>query len=387
MNIYRKDENTNQEINKTTKSEYNYNHNNKENSDKFIYLDQKLLNYYAKSNKKRYSNVCCVNCGERGHIVRDCVAPITSFGIIAFKVVNHHLEELYDKNNYIKQLCNDFVSDNISNKFFPKIKFLMIQRKDTMAYIDFVRGKYPVDNEEEKNKLLKIWLNEMTFSEKYNLLTKTFDQIWDEMWVNHESKCYKNEYEKSKNKFLKLDIVNLVKNSEYYYPFPEFGFPKGRRSIKETNVECAQREFLEETGYDKDSYKFLTDCPTIKEEFTGTNGIRYRHVYYLVNMKKNVKPPIVDKNDIIQTGEVKNMGWFTFEECFHLMRPYDKEKKKILTDVYSSIKNMNFIFNLGDSYKEYVYTPYKRENKYYLYHNNKKFKFNNSLDWNKKNIN
>ena len=72
---------------------------------------------------------------------------------------------------------------------YPKTKFLMIQRKDTMGFTDFVRGKYP----EEYSKTLPIFLNEMTIKEKNNLLTKSFDEIWGDLWVNHDSKCFKNE--------------------------------------------------------------------------------------------------------------------------------------------------------------------------------------------------
>ena len=43
---------------------------------------------------------------------------------------------------YSKNILN--YNEN-SKKQYPYIKFLMIQRKDTMGYTDFVRGKYPDD--------------------------------------------------------------------------------------------------------------------------------------------------------------------------------------------------------------------------------------------------
>ena len=78
-------------------------------------------------------NIYCNNCGKSGHSFNQCKYPITSIGIIIF---NHD-----DKNN---------------------IKYLMIRRKDSLGYVDFMRGKYPIDN---SNYLLNI-IDEMTLYEK-----------------------------------------------------------------------------------------------------------------------------------------------------------------------------------------------------------------------------
>jgi len=292
-----------------------------------------------------YKNIFCANCGEKGHIVKDCGSPITSFGIIAFKIVNNASEELHDKNEYLTSL----VSNIPSVETFPKIKYLMIQRKDTMGYIDFVRGKYS-SNEQERKKKISICLKEMTFKEKNNLLTQTFDNIWDNLWINHDSKCFRNEYENAKRKFKQLDVPSLVKNSETVYTFQEFGFAKGRRNTKESNIICAEREFCEETRYDKSTYDFIKDYAPIQEEFIGTNEVSYRHTYYLVKMKDNVKPPKVDFTNKVQTGEVRNIGWFTCDEAISLLRPYDTEKRRVLIDVNKDIENMNFHFNCSTYY-------------------------------------
>ena len=44
--------------------------------------------------------------------------------------------------------------------------------------------------------------------------------------------------------------------------------------MKETNIICAEREFYEETGYNKSTYDFIKNYPIIQEEFIGTNNIR-----------------------------------------------------------------------------------------------------------------
>ena len=299
--------------------------------------------------KSKYRNIYCVNCGEKGHVVKDCFGPITSFGIIAFKMVRDKQEEMYDKNIKLQEILNNVLTEKeksyltdgepISSSRYPKTKFLMIQRKDTMGYTDFVRGKYP-DDKLGIESVLPIFLNEMTHQEKNNLLTKNFNEIWKSLWVNHDSKCFKNEYDYAYKKFQRLNIPDLIKRSDSSFGFQEFGFPKGRRNMKETNIACAEREFFEETGYDKSCYDFIKNYSTIHEEFTGTNNVRYRHIYYLVKIKDDVPPPRVDYKNKIQTGEVQNIGWLEYDECMAVIRPYDIAKKNVIKKVYNDLLEM-----------------------------------------------
>ncbi len=329
-----------------------------------LIFEDNSSNEELEERKRKYRNVQCVNCGEKGHVVKDCDAPITSFGIIAFKTVNHPMEEEGDKNEYLKKILEKVPSTD--KNFKPKIKFLMIQRKDTMGYIDFVRGKYPENDDELKQKLLKVALNEMTTKEKHNLLHQSFDTIWDNLWVNHDSKCYKNEKALAKKKFEKLDIKGLVSQSETKYEFQEFSFAKGRKNMRENNIACAEREFREETGYQKEHYNFIRNYPTIHEEFMGTNGVIYRHIYYLVKMKDNIPPPRIDHNNILQTGEVQNIGWFTYEECLSLIRPYDSAKKNVIEKVYTDILKMKGNYECSHYYHrgKIYYPPHFDRNEY-----------------------
>ena len=308
----------------------------------YIQLNEQEIAIYNPSKKDvklKYKNVYCVNCGEKGHVVKDCVNPITSFGIIAFKVINGPHDEIDDTNDSLKNILN---KSETHEKQYPYVKFLMIQRKDTMGFTDFVRGKYP-DEPNELQEVLPIFINEMTQQEKNDLLTKSFDEIWNTLWVNHESKCFKNEYEAAYKKFNKLDIPKLIQEFGHStdFSYQEFGFPKGRRNMRETNIGCAEREFYEETGYDKSCYDFIKNYPIIHEEFIGTNGIEYRHIYYLVKMKSGIHPPKIDYKNKIQTGEVQNIGWLSYSECMHLIRPYDTAKKSVIEKVHNDIVAMN----------------------------------------------
>lgn len=319
---------------------------NKKTIQTYTTLVEETPKYIIPIYRNKLNNVFCVNCNENGHIIKECKGPITSFGIIAFKIVNDANEEYGDKNEYLTRLLAERrLNFNYTKMIYPKIKFLMIQRKDTMGYIDFLRGKYKSITD------IQTFIDEMTQDEKYSLLNDTFENNWRRLWKNHKSRLFLNEYEKAKLKFYSLDnLQELIEKSKTNYNFQEFSFPKGRKNMKENNLSCAEREFYEETGYKRNQYEFLYNYPTIHEDFVGTNGVRYRHVYYIVKMKKSSPPPFIDLNNILQIGEVRNIGWFSFDECMNLIRPYDKAKKGVIRKVFSDIINMNNKFFCSDKY-------------------------------------
>jgi NADH pyrophosphatase NudC (nudix superfamily) len=44
----------------------------------------------------------------------------------------------------------------------------------------------------------------------------------------------------------------------------------------------------------------------------------------------------LQKNDY-QKSEVKNMKWLSYEECMKIIRPYNVEKKNIITSVNNTL--------------------------------------------------
>ena len=117
----------------------------------------------------------CNNCGKQGHLYHQCKLPITSNGIICFRINNNIIE------------------------------YLMICRKDTLGYIDFLRGKY---NLYDKQYIVDM-INQMTISEREKLLNNDFDDLWNQLWGSFNISKYKNEESTSKEKF------NLLKNGCY----------------------------------------------------------------------------------------------------------------------------------------------------------------------------
>jgi 8-oxo-dGTP pyrophosphatase MutT (NUDIX family) len=239
----------------------------------------------------------CNNCGKHGHLFHQCKNPITSIGIIVF-----------------------------NNK--DELNYLMIRRKDSLGYVDFMRGKYPLFN---KRYLLNI-INEMTISEKNKLLTLEFDVLWKELWGDFVGIQYRGEEKISKEKFNSLkagitlsneeyNLESLINQCEYKWLEPEWGFPKGRRNYQEKDLTCALREFEEETGCIKNSIKLVQNILPIEELFTGSNYKSYKHKYYIAYMEKNDKPFIN-----FQKSEVSKVEWFSYKECLNHIRPYNLER-------------------------------------------------------------
>ena len=59
------------------------------------------------------------------------------------------------------------------------------------------------------------------------------------------------------NKLIETGIINDLIIIKPIYKTPEWGFPKGRRNLYEKDLNCALREFSEETGYSSKSINLI----------------------------------------------------------------------------------------------------------------------------------
>ena len=260
----------------------------------------------------------CNNCGMMGHIYRECRNPVCSFGIILFRT---DLSE-------------------------PKI--LMIQRRNSLCYIEFLRGKYNVNND---NYIIDLF-TKCSIDEKESLKNNTFDKLWCDLWKISdcfENKDYlKRDYENGKSKFTIIfnKLHKLLDKSLNLYNNSEWEFPKGRRNKNETNLQTAIREFTEETGYICQDYCIIKNIQTIQEEYKSVNNVNYRHIYnigYLKNLEKDIK---IDESNILQSTEIKNIGWFTKSEALDIIRDYHIYRKNVIINIFefiNDIDNLNII--------------------------------------------
>lgn len=299
--------------------------------------------------------VYCVNCGKSGHLYKKCNEPITSYGIILISLdINIHIREKFiecvknvETDNFYSGkngiTVDDFTDIELFSHLKDKINFLMIQRKSTLGFIEFIRGRYEVDNIDGISYLFR----QMTSDEINKIKTDTFDALWNELWGKNKNKqFFKNEYSISSKKFNKLkysigDWLNLdyyVEKIKPTWDYAEWGFPKGRRNYSETDFECSIREFIEETGLSKNEFLVFDNVPPIVELFLGTNGTPYRHIYYVGIIHEN-RTLRIDTNNTLQCQEIGDIKFMNYKDCINIIRPYHMEKKKIITDIYMSTIN------------------------------------------------
>lgn len=285
-------------------------------------------------------NPFCSNCGETGHYLKNCLSPVTSYGVILIK--------LPDGFSQAEDLLNNENSISGYERALKEIKFLMIQRRDSLGFIELMRGKYKLTDIE----YIKYHIATMTSSEHNKLLTKEFDILWNELWgtPKEQSLNYKSDKESSKVKFnlLKEGVQDLSSNkvvtlqsmiSEINEPWlsPEWGFPKGRRDPREYELQCAFRELYEETGIKEEDVLFVRNLESISETFFGSNHIHYCHKYYIMfyNSDKEVK---YDSTNSFMAQEIGDINWFTLEECLKKIRPENIEKKEVLLRASSMLR-------------------------------------------------
>lgn len=203
-----------------------------------------------------------------------------------------------------------------------EIELLMVRRRDSMAYTEFVRGKYEPT---ETDYILHL-LNNMTVRERNRIAIESFDQLWDRLWGKQDK--HGQDYQSSKAKFEVIDFHYLLNAVTTNYLEPEWGFPKGRRARMETDVACAEREFLEETNIAREKY-ILVNNAVFEESFIGTNGVPYQHKYMLAVMREPID--IRKKFTVLQAREISAIGWKSIDECIDTTRPHYTGRAEMLT--------------------------------------------------------
>lgn len=288
----------------------------------------------------------------------------TSYGIIAFHfnpLCNKVLEDAYVCANQLikphvtqKLVHRDGVLVDNKTGYFVNLlrtmpKFVMVSRRLSLGFTQFVSGNYSLTMPNTLGNLIE----QMYPSEIELLMTKSYRELLmisssigldDPLNVKHLLAQAKHDI-----------LVNIpdnrrnlawfLKNYSPHYDTQEWGFPKGHRNNKEKMIDCALREFREETGITSDRIHVFDNLEPIVEDMVGTNGVKYHHVYYLATVDA-VHEEI--QEDTREIGEVR---WVTYSECIDLLRPHHPHKHWIMKEVYIFLintlieKNVHLIYN------------------------------------------
>lgn len=273
------------------------------------------------------TQIYCTNCSSPGHISKQCTKPIVSYGCIAFRVVG-------DWNQTAAMIGGS--GNDTAAIAAPQIEFLMIQRKDSIGFVEFMRGKYnPADT-----NYVRCQLEGMTREEQQRLLHTPFDELWTALWGLPQEgfHSYRNEKDQARQKLEQLrtgvpSLQSLVDAAPVDHDTPEWGFPKGRRDSYESEYACAMREFGEETNLFERDVHPIRNLDPISELFTGTNSVQYCHKYFLVYVPSAVAdtvamvPESVNKDMAREVGDIR---WFPLADALKRIRPSHVEKRNVL---------------------------------------------------------
>lgn len=358
-------ENTN---NNTLKIQDKNTNNNDKIFEKFFSDEETDLNLKNIKNKNNHDIPYCNNCGKYSHYSNECKEPITSYGLICFYSSISSLSDISKKDKRTKKniYYDNKQKNNDGSEVDKHIKknihqVIMVQRKYSIGIIEFMRGKYNINlpNDELKNYLIEL-LNMATVQEK--LLLEQYDNF-DEirrligLERNHN---YRHEYDDAKQKFNKLKekefgfpeigngIKQILKCSIIQRYTTEWGLPKGRRFNREYDIDCAIREFVEETRINPEYIKVYKNIIPLKESYKAINGNTYDHIYYVASII-NTPEAIAHLNTIIgpihNSCEISNVQLMTQNESLKQIRDYYLSKKNVIEKGFQIISNLPYYFD------------------------------------------
>ena len=303
--------------------------------------------------RKPFKDSACTNCGGNDHQYKGCPEPIASWGLIlvdfsGFKYPTHKpvdlsMTDMTDTKNRV--LIESKSDRHLVSEAHQKIKFLMISRKNSVGYVEFIRGRYRVEMIDQLAYLFRQMMQVEIDRIKSSLdMDDGFMYLWCNFWgakadshhLLHEMSISQTNYMLLKSNGVdgpQLSLKDIVESVKSDYNIPEWGFPKGRKDRSETDEECARREFREETGYDDSDYKLIPEIKPLVEDLIGTNGVKYRHIYYIGELLGNKSP----KNNLTesQKNEIGDIMFMNISTAILCIRSYHTSRHVLIKNLFT----------------------------------------------------
>ena len=213
------------------------------------------------------------------------------------------------------------------------ITYHIVQRRDTVAYICFLRGKV------EENNLLR-YFSLMTHNEKERLNKYQFSELWEDLYYGERKESDTDEdYKHAYKNFIRLKesgkISELIKQSNDFQL--DWGIPKGKKKHPdEPDLVCALREYKEETH--NNSYIQFVDHEYLVDELKTDNWGTYITHFYIAWSRfqprirqKESKFGGISRADVSE--ETHNVIWATLEVCKSKLPPR-------LFDIIKTVDNL-----------------------------------------------
>lgn len=271
------------------------------------------------------------------------------------------------KTSYGIALCRYNKSKN------NNVELILVKKRYSYALLSIVMGHY------KKNDMayIKYLCNNTSCAEKIDMIGMVYCQLWYRIWLNNPERYYNITDVYRNTNFSNSPIENRYTNADIYKIYSErkhrfennflkdngkklrniikqssdaeilWEIPKGRKNFIdesnisgkcETNVDCAIREFYEETSIKDDKYKILYDAKPIIDSFID-NDTHYKTVYYIAALNPNLEnfTPYIDFKNFDQITEIEQIKWVSMAEITFFNLP--KSSHNRLINLYTNIIN------------------------------------------------
>ena len=248
-------------------------------------------------------------------------------------------------------------------------EILLIKKRYSYHFFSFVFGYY----KKYDDSYIKYLLNNMSFSEKIDIMGMQFNNMWYRIWLNNPENNFniRDIYSQSNKKILENEISNgdiyhlfFKKKNKFEKNFKSDGgkklrnminestdseilweIPKGGLKSSETPIDGAMREFYEETSINSKYYDILYDISPVIETHRDS-GIIYKNIYYIARIKSqylNKLNPRMHFNNFQQISEVEQIKWVSLSEIMflNLNKKYDKKLTKLYKNIIKKFKKSN----------------------------------------------
>lgn len=165
---------------------------------------------------------------------------------------------------------------------------LVLRRRYTYAYCAIIYGIYKTPND------IKKLLSATTVDEKLTLLGLDFEAIWQRVFVGDD--LTSDKYNRAHDIFVDMlsgigkdafkDLILGADNVD-----SQWELPKGRKDVYETDIECACREFCEETSVSRDDFRVLISSD-VKCFFRDGDSLYHVKFWGAITRSPTIKPRV-----------------------------------------------------------------------------------------------
>ena len=263
--------------------------------------------------------------------------PTVSYGIILIHVENDANNER--QSSSIDAMTHAAAAAATSTRGLrtssgkKKIQYFLCHRRDTIEYANFIRGAY------EPEDIYSI-CSLMSLMERQKITLFPFEKLWEDYRPIGRSKYHAKYYQQARQKYeqIKPFIADFFACTTSQIKDTEWMFPRGRKDkISESDMETAEKEFLEETTIARSLISPLPVHP-IMESYRGSNGTLFQTIYYVYIAADKIEPQYTSTGSIREqslSNDFTRCKWYYLSDLDSVL---NKRRYTMMTQVEEQIR-------------------------------------------------